>query len=181
MYGTAPLSGPGDGVFPPAVQHIRIRNGTAATTNAAFAAGSVVMLDVANGSTLATSFAPGHATSGADDSLFNVCILPTTAGIAAGYPILVCEEAIAVGAVGKATAMSPGVLAKIAVAGGDTARGAVLAPANNVDFFSSTVSATNATFFPAGAWLAQAAVSSTTATSASTTLVNVWLNGRFLG
>lgn len=176
MYGTAPLSGPGNGLFPPAVQHIKIRNATAAT---AFAAGSVVMLDV--GQTRVTNTTPGHVTSGSEDAIFNNAILPTTAGITAGYPILVCEEAIAAGAVGKATAMSPGVAAKVAIAGGDTAAGAVLAPANGVDFFSSTVSATNATFFPAGAWLAQASIASVTATSASTVTANVWLNGRFLG
>lgn len=179
MYGTLPIGGPGDGVFPPALQHIKIRNATAAT---AFGRGSVVMLDV--GQTRVTNTAPGHATSGVDDAIFNNCILPTSAGINAGYPILVCEEAIAAGAVGKATAMSPGVMAKIAVAGGDTAAGAILCPANGVDFFSSTattVSATNFTFYPAGAWLAQSLISSTTATGSSTTLANVWLNGRFLG
>lgn len=185
MYGSNPLSGPGDGFFPPAIQHIKIRNATAAT---AFVQGSVVMLDLSQsraaglpGSTY--SIIPGHATTGTDDSVFNNCILPTSAGIGAGYPIFVCEEAIAAGAVGKATLMGPNVQARVAVAGGDTAAGAILAPANNVDFLSSTastVSATNFTWFPAQAWLLNSAAS-TTATGSSVALLSVWLNGRGIG
>ena len=179
MYGTLPLSGPGDGLFPPTVQHIKIRNATNGGTPATFAPGSVVMLDVGLSSTTTTAFTPGHATSGADDAVFNCCVLPTAAGIAAGYPILVCEETITAGSVGKATLMGPTVQAKVGVASGNIASGAVLVPTAGTDIFVSTVSATNATWMP-GCW-ALAASTSTTATSASTVLAAVWLNGRFLG
>lgn len=111
MYGTLPLSGPGDGIFPPSVTGIKIKNNTSAT---AFTAGTVVMLDIQQAApSPATSFAPGHATSGADDSVFNTCILPTAAGLLAGNPLFVCEQAIAAQAVGKATAMSAGVTANV--------------------------------------------------------------------
>ena len=173
-YGTQKVSGPGDGIFPPQPRGVRIRNITAAT---AFTTGSVVMLDV--GASLATSFAPGHSTAGVNDSVFNCCILPTAAGIAAGYPILVCEEAIAAGAVGRATLMGPAVKAKVGIASGAVASGAVLVPTAATDIFVSTVSATNATWIP-GCW-ALGSSASVTATSASTVLADVWLNGRLLG
>ena len=181
MYGTLPLSGPGDGLFPPTVGRRKIRNVTAAT---AFTVGSVVMLDVAQTRVAAMpnttySTIPGHATAGVDDSVFNCCILPTTAGIAAGYPIFVCEEAIAAGAVGAATIMGPGVKAKVAIASGDVGAGANLVPTNGSDLFVSSVSATNATWM-VGAW-ALASSGSVTATGSSTVLANVWLNGRFVG
>jgi hypothetical protein len=168
MYGTLPLSGPGDGVFPPSVQHLKIRNVTAAT---AFTAGSVVMLDIQQSRT--TSVIPGHSTSGLDDSIFNGAILPTAAGIAAGNPILVCEEAIAAGATGRASLMSTSIVAKVGVLAGDVGLGAPLTPSANTDIFLSTAG-------QAAAFAAQTlVVSSTTATSGSVGTCLVWLNGNW--
>lgn len=165
MYGTLPLSGPGNGIFPPTVEHRKIRNATAAT---AFTIGSCVMLDIQ--ATRVTSVVPGHATAGVDDSIFNCCILPTTQGIAAGNPLFICEEAIAAGAVGKASLMALPVTAKAAIASGDIAVGAALIAQNGSDLLVSSAGV------PALAF-AVSSVGSVTATSGSTQTVKVWFNG----
>jgi hypothetical protein len=167
-YGTRKVSGPGIGIFPGSARRIPIRNITAATN---FTAGSVVMADVAQ--SLATSVEPGHSTSGTSDSIFNSCILPTTAGIAAGYPLFVCEEAIAAGATGLATQMDTSVVAKVGIASGDIGKGAPLVPVNGADVLVSTAG-------QAVAFMAQTlTIGSVTATSGSTQTCRVWFNGNW--
>ena len=168
-YGTKKFSGPGIGIFPGSAKHIPIRNITAAT---AFTAGSTVMLDIAQ--SLATSVDPGHSTSGASDSIFNSCILPTTAGIAAGYPLFVCEEAIAAGATGLATLMETSVVAKVGIASGNIGKGAPLVPVDSSDVLVSTAG-------QAVAFMAQTlTIASQSATSGTTTAsCRVWFNGNW--
>lgn len=111
MYGTLPLSGPGDGFFPPSIRRFKFLNNTAAT---AFVQGTIVMADIQQASpTPATSFAPGHATAGVNDSVFNTVILPTAAGLLAGNPLFVSEGPCAALAVGSFTLMDVAAICRI--------------------------------------------------------------------
>lgn len=180
QYGNEVINGPGDGLFPPGGEPLKIKNSTAST---AFAIGSVVMLDLqqtitaANGG--AASFTPGHQTAGADtlhtgtvsanDSVFNCCILPTTAGLLAGNPVFVCLEAIAAGASGKVTPMGVKVTAKVDGSGTNITKGAALIAANGSDALVITPGTT------AGAPIVGYLMSASTVSTATT--ATIWFNG----
>jgi hypothetical protein len=95
LFGTTPIGGPGDGIFPPAVTGINVKL-TSATGRPV---GACVALDIANATTgLSTS--PGGV---AGTSIFNT-VRDVAAGQSAfGYPVCILEAAIATGGTGKVT------------------------------------------------------------------------------
>lgn len=155
MYGTLPISGPGNGIFPPSLPHFAIRNATAAT---AFTAGMVVQLDIQQTVAGTSSFVPGHQTAGVDDSIYVQCILPTATGIKSGI-LFVCEQAIAVGATGPASLANQSITANLDGSGTTITKGAplvastagtlLIAPASGagkiVGYLLSTASVTTVT------------------------------------
>lgn len=166
MYGTLPLSGPGDGFFPPSIRRFKFLNNTAAT---AFVQGTIVMADIQQASpTPATSFAPGHATAGVNDSVFNTVILPTAAGLLAGNPLFVSEGPCAALAVGSFTSMDVAAICRLDGTGTTITKGAAL-----------IANTTGNLVITPGTTTGAAIVGYLMSASSVTTVVNgtVWFNG----
>lgn len=118
MYGTESIGGVGDGVFPPKIGGLSVRN--AGGTNRV--QGSCMALDMA--SVTATSINPGsNAGTSVWNTLKDVGAAASSANI--GYPLCILEQAIANGANGKATLYG---IVDATVAAAGAAVGALMMP-----------------------------------------------------